>query len=156
MAGLIQYRPAAQLMKRLWLLLLICLTTGGASAQGAQMPSLDLNTLEFSRRVLFPGFALFLLGYFIIAAIKLVLTYLLKRQIMASSISEAVVERLLPSPQDEQNKLVKWIALLLSTGGGLLLCNHYLPLGLHSLIIMLFSIALGFSAYFLYLRLQAK
>jgi hypothetical protein len=143
-------------MKRLWLLLLICLTTGGASAQSAQVPDLDINTLEFSRRVLFPSFALILLGYFIITAIKVVLNYLLKRQIMASSISEKVVERLLPGPQDEQTKVVKWIALLLSTGGGLLLCNHYLPLGLHSLIIMLFSTALGFSAYFLYLRSHAK
>ncbi|WP_125916591.1 hypothetical protein [Hymenobacter coccineus] len=76
--------------------------------------------------------------------------------IETTAISERVVEGLLPGPQNEQHKVVKWVALLLSTGAGLLLCNRYLPLGLHSVIILLFSTALGFSAYYLYLRGQAK
>ncbi|MGI4737982.1 MAG: hypothetical protein ACRYG7_22670 [Janthinobacterium lividum] len=143
-------------MKSFSLLLLCCLTTWGASAQSTLASALDINALEFARRVVFPGFALFLLGYFLIAAIKLVLNYLLKRQIVAAGVSESVVERLLPAPQDEQKKVVKSISLLLSTGAGLAACNWYLPLGLHSVIILLFSTALGFLAYFLFLRRQAK
>ncbi|WP_157886900.1 hypothetical protein [Hymenobacter sp. PAMC 26628] len=143
-------------MKRTWLLLLFCLTAWGAPAQSIPGLTLDNNALEFARRVLFPAFALFLLGYFVLAAIRLVLNYLLKRQIITSATSESIVERLLPGPQDEQNKVVKWVALLLSSGGGLLLCSRYLPLGLHSVIILLFSTALGFLAYYLYLRRQAK
>ena len=143
-------------MKRFLLLLLFGLPTWGASAQGTLAPALDINSLEFFRRVVFPAFALFLLGSFIIAAIKLVLNYLLKRQIMSVGVSADIVERLLPGPQAEQNKVVKWIALLLSTGAGLAVCNWYLPLGIHSVVILLFSTALGFSAYFLFLRSQAK
>ena len=143
-------------MKRFLLLLLCCLTARGASAQSALVPALDINTLELARRVIFPALALFLLGYFVLGAIKLVLNYLLKRQIIAAAISESVVERLLPGPQDEQNKIVKWVALLLSTGAGLAVCKWYLPLGLHSVIILLFSTALGFLAYYLFLRRQAK
>ncbi|RZJ95404.1 MAG: hypothetical protein EOO60_00460 [Hymenobacter sp.] len=143
-------------MKR-FLLLLCYLPAGEAMAQDALLPALDANAVEQGRRVILPAIALFLLGSFILAAIKLVLNYLLRNKIVdAAVISDSVVERLLPGPQDEQNKVVKWVVLLLSTGVGLTACSRYLPLGLHSIIIMVFSTALGFLAYFLYLRRQAK
>lgn len=144
-------------MKGFLLLLLFCLTTWGASAQPVLLPALDANAVDIVRHVIFPAIALFLLGYFILAAIKLVLNYLLKNKIIDTAvISETVVERLLPGPQDEQNKVVKWVALLLSTGAGLTVCSWYLPLGLHSVIILIFSTAFGFLAYYLYLRRQTK
>lgn len=144
-------------MKRFLLLLLCCLTAGEVSAQTALLPTLDANAVEIARRVIFPAVALFLLGYFVLAAIKLVLNYLLKNKIVDTAIiSESVVERLLPGPQDELNKVVKWVALLLSTGAGLTACSWYLPLGLHSVIILVFSTALGFLAYFFFLLRQAK
>jgi hypothetical protein len=144
-------------MKRFLLLLLFCLTAGGATAQGTPVPSLDINGLELARRVLLPAVALFLLGYFVLAAIRVVLNYLLKNKIVeAAVISERVVERLLPGPQEEQNKVVKWVALLLSSGTGLTLVERYPPLGIHSVIILLFSTALGFLAYYLFLRRQTK
>ncbi len=143
-------------MKR-FLLLLCCLTVRDASAQPALLPALDANAVELGRRVMVPAIALFLLGYFVLAAIRMVLNYLLRNKIIeAAGISESVVERLLPGPQDEQNKVVKWVALLLSTGTGLTVCSRYLPLGIHSVIILLFSTALGFSAYYLFLRRQTK
>jgi len=144
-------------MKRFLLPLLCCLIPWGASAQSLVVPALDANALDISRHVIFPAVALFLLGYFVLGAIKLVLNYLLKNKILDSAtVSVSVVERLLPGPQDEQNKVVKWIALLLSTGAGLAVCQWCLPLGLPSIITMLFSTALGFLAYYLYLRRQAK
>ncbi len=143
-------------MKRIWLLPFFCLTAWETQAQDAPTLALDNNGLELARHVLLPGLALFLLGYFVLVAVRMVLNYLLKRQIIASAASESIVERLLPGPRSEQHKTVKWVALLLSTGAGLLLCNRYLPLGIHSVIILIFSTALGFSAYYLYLRSQAK
>ena len=151
-----QYYPMAPLMKGFLLLLLFCLTTEGASAQHTLVPALDDNALDLARHVLLPGVALFLLGYFVLAAVKMVLNYLLKRQIVAAAVSESVVERLLPGPRDEQNKIVKWIALLLSSGVGLTICSLVLPLGIHSVIILLFSTAFGFIAYYLFLRRQTK
>jgi hypothetical protein len=144
-------------MKRLLLLLLFCLTAGAAWAQDALAPALDGNAVELGRHVVMPLLGLYLLCSFVLAAIKIVLNYLLKNKIIDSAvISPSIVERLLPGPQDEQNKVVKWVALLLSTGAGLAVCNWYLPLGLHSLIILVFSTALGFLAYYLFLRRQAK
>jgi hypothetical protein len=144
-------------MKRFWLLLFFCLTTWGAQAQNAPAPALSYADLEpLARHVFLPLFGFYLLCSFVIAAVKLVLNFLLKKQIVATATSESIVERLLPSPKDEQSKIVKWIALLLSTGGGLLLCNWYLPIGIHSLIILIFSTALGFLTYYLYLQRQTK
>lgn len=145
-------------MKRFWLLLLFCLATWEASAQGTGTlaPVLDGSALELARRVFLPVAGLFLLCNFVLAAIKLVLNYLLKQQIVAAATSESIVERLLPGPQDEQKQVVKWVALLLSTGTGLALCSRYLPWGLHSVIILLFSTAVGFLAYYLFLRRRAK
>jgi hypothetical protein len=145
-------------MKGFLLLLLCYLTAWGAAAQSSlDAQAIDVNTLEFSRRVVFPAVALFMLGSFIIAAIKLVLNYLLKNKIVeAAVLSEQVVERLLPGRQDEQAKVIKWVALLLSTGTGLALCNWFLPLGLHSIVILLFSTAFGFLAYYFFLRRQSK
>jgi hypothetical protein len=144
-------------MKRLLLLLLFCLTAGAAWAQGDLVSALNGNAVELGRHVLMPLLGLYLLCSFVLAVIKMVLNYLLKNKIVDTAvISESIVERILPGPQDEQNKVVKWVALLLSTGAGLAVCNWYLPLGLHSLIILLFSTALGFLAYYLFLRRQAK
>jgi hypothetical protein len=144
-------------MKRLLLLLLFCLTTGAAWAQDTLATALDGNAVEIGRHVIMPLLGLYLLCSFVLATIKMVLNYLLKNKIVDTAvISESTVERLLPGPQDEQNKVVKWVALLLSTGTGLALCSWYLPLGLHSIIILLFSTAFGFLAYYFFLRRQAK
>ena len=144
-------------MKRFWLLLFFCLTAWGAQAQSALVPALDFAALQpLAKQVFLPVVALSLLCYFVLTAIRLVLNYLLKRQIVAAAVSESIVERLLPGPQDEQKKVVKWIALLFSSGAGLTVSSWYLPLGIHSVIILIFSTAFGFLAYYLFLRRQAK
>lgn len=144
-------------MKSFLLLLLGCLLAGGAAAQGTLAPGSDYTAIyPFAKQILLPLVGFYLLCSFVLSIIRTVLTYLLKRQITASAVSETIVERLLPGPQAEQNKLVKWIALLLSTGTGLALCNWFLPLGIHSIIILIFSTALGFLAYYFFLRRQGS
>lgn len=147
-------------MRRYLLLLLCCSPTLEVLAQSTILPPLDNNALELGRRVALPLIGLFLLGYFVLAAINLVLNYLLKNKIIeagtSAATSESIIKRLLPGPQEERNQVVKRIALLFSTGAGLLLCNWYLPVGIHSLIILIFSTALGFSAYYFFLRRQAN
>ena len=141
-------------MKYVWLLLLFCLATGQASAQGPGTSGPVLDEDLIAKVFVMTGFIL--LCNFIVIAIKLLLNYLLKKQMVAAATSESIVERLLPVPQNEQNKVVKWVALLLSTGTGLALCSRYLPWELHPVIILLFSTAGGLLAYYFFLRYQAK
>lgn len=149
--------PPTHLMKRFLLLLLLCLTTWGAVAQNTAVSVLtDSETEMLARRVFVPIAGFYLLCNFVVTVIKLILNHLLKRQAIAAGVSESIVERLLPTTQDERNKVVKWVVLLLSTGAGLTLCNWYLPIGLHSVIIMIFSTAFGFLAYYLFLQRQTR
>jgi hypothetical protein len=141
-------------MKYFWLLLLFCLATGQASAQGPGTSGPILDEDLAAKVFVMTGFIL--LCNFIVIAIRLILTYLLKKQMVAAATSESVVERLLPGPQNEQNKVMKWVALLLSTGMGLALCSRYLPWELHPVIILLFSTAGGLLAYYFFLRYHAK
>ena len=141
-------------MKHFWLFLLFRLATWEASAQGTgtSVPALDEDLV--AKVFLVTGF--FLLCNFVLSAIKLLLNYLLKKHIVMAASPESIVERLLPGPQNEQHKVVKWVALLLSTGTGLALCSRYLPWDLHPVIILLFSTAGGLLAYYFFLRHQAK
>lgn len=141
-------------MKYFWLLLLFCLATGQAAAQGPGTSGPILDEDLAAKVFVMTGFIL--LCNFIVIAIRLILTYLLKKQMVAAATSESVVERLLPGPQNEQNKVMKWVALLLSTGTGLALSSRYLPWELHPVIILLFSTAGGLLAYYLFLRYHAK
>jgi hypothetical protein len=134
-------------MKYFWLLLLFCLATWQASAQGPSTSGPVLDEDLDAKVFVMTGFIL--LCNFVVIAIKLILNYLLKKQMVAAATSESIVE-------NEQNKVVKWVALLLSTGTGLALCSRYLPWELHPLIILLFSTAGGLLAYYLFLRYQAK
>ena len=111
-------------MKSFWLLLLFCLTAWEAQAQNTPAPALDFAALQpLAKQVFLPAFGLYLLCSFVLSAIKLVLSHSLKNRIIAAATSERIVERLLPGPQDERNKVVKWVALLLSSGAGLWLCD---------------------------------
>jgi hypothetical protein len=141
-------------MKYFWLLLLFCLATGQASAQGPGTSGPVLDEDLAAKVFVMTGFIL--LCNFIVIAIKLLLNYLLKKQMVEAATSESIVERLLPVPRNEQNKVMKWVALLLSTGTGLALCSRYLPWELHPVIILLFSTAGGLLAYYFFLRYQAK
>lgn len=141
-------------MKYFWLLLLLCLATWQASAQGPGTSGPVLEEDLIAKGFVMTGFIL--LCNFVVLAIKLLLNYLLKKQMVTAATPESIVERLLPVAQNEQNKVVKWVALLLSTGTGLALCSRYLPWELHPVIILLFSTAGGYLAYYLFLRYQAK
>jgi len=141
-------------MKYFWLLLFFCLATGQASAQGSSTSGPVLDEDLAAKVFVMTGFIL--LCNFVVIAIKLLLNYLLKKQMVTAATPESIVERLLPKPQNEQNKVMKWVALLLSTGTGLALGSRYLPWELHPVIILLFSTAGGLLAYYLFLRYQAK
>ena len=49
-------------------------------------------------------------------------------------------------------RIFKWFAMLAGTGVGLTLVNYTMPLGVHSIAIMSFSIAASFLGYYLFIR----
>lgn len=85
----------------------------------------------------------------ILYLIKLVLDHRIKNKLIEKGASDALVKELLqPAAKDAKNSTLKWICMLGSCGIGLLLVDHFQPLGIHSLAIVSLSLAGGFLAYF--------
>jgi TctA family transporter len=95
---------------------------------------------------------IYLLSSFILTVLHLVLDHQLKKQLLAAGATESLVAQLLPRHQDRATAALKWFALLTALALGLLIGSLYQPWGIHSVIILLFSLALGFLAYYFLLR----
>ena len=60
------------------------------------------------------------------------------------------------NPKEDRNINIKWFAILTGIGMGLTIINYTLPLGIHPLAIIAFSIAASFLGYFLFLKQDEK
>jgi hypothetical protein len=89
--------------------------------------------------------------------IKWMLDHRLKNKLIEKGAPEHIVAQLLqPAPNDSKNTTVKWFALLMGLGTGLILVYNFQPLGMHSLAIMCFSLAAGILGYYFYLDRKKK
>ena len=90
---------------------------------------------------------------FILAILKRILEYRLKNKIVDKGIPENIVSSILQTDTGENGNMnIKWFAILAGLGIGLTIVNYTLPLGIHSLAIMYFCIAISFLGYFFYLK----
>lgn len=110
---------------------------------------------DIVRHTLLPLVGLYLICRIILIAIKMVLSYLLKQQIIACATPEDVVKYLLPI-NEEKNQIIKNIIILISLGFSLFLCELLLPVGIYWLVTIAFSLALGFCLYYIYLKISHK
>jgi hypothetical protein len=124
-----------------------------ASAQGNFYV---LNDRDFDRDVVQIGGTLtgiFLITSFILSFIRVVLDSRVKRRMIEKGVSENIVEQFLqPTKTDGKSTAIKWFFVLASIGLGLTIINLTLPVGIHSIAIMAFSIALSFLGYFYYMK----
>lgn len=90
---------------------------------------------------------------FVLVILKRNLDFKLKNKIIEKGVSENIAASILePSNKDERNSNIKWFAILTGLGLGFTIISYTLPLGIHSLAIMAFSIAAAFLGYFFFLR----
>ena len=89
---------------------------------------------------------------FILAVLKGIFEYRLKHKIVDKGIPENIISSLLKDKGEGRNINIKWFAVLAGLGAGLTIVNYTLPLGIHSLAIMTFSIAFSFLGYYFYLK----
>ena len=95
--------------------------------------------------------------YFILMIIKRLMDYRLKNKIIDKGISEQVATSILQNNEEsDKNETIKWALLLFGIGTGLTIVYHQLPLHIHSIAIMAFSIAASYIGYYVYLRLSKK
>ena len=91
---------------------------------------------------------------FIIIMTKTHYEYRLKKNLIDRSVPENIVIQFLkPNPKEDSREAIKWVSILLGAGIGLAVVsfiNH--SLGIHSLAIMIISVALGYLAYYYFTK----
>jgi hypothetical protein len=101
--------------------------------------------------------AFILVMVFALTVLKRVLEYRLKNKIADKGISETMASSILQTAtRDDGSANIKWFLILACLGVGLTIINYTLPLGIHSLAIMSFSIAISFLGYHIFLRRSGK
>ena len=101
--------------------------------------------------------ALYLILTFILTFAKSIMDNRLKARMIEKGVSDKVVEQLLqPDGKDVKGQAMKSFLLLSGIGLGLTIINFFLPIGIHSIAIMSFSIALSFLGYYYFLKHSEK
>jgi hypothetical protein len=140
-------------MKRIIPFLMLTLGALTASAQDIiHLPGGQSIDREFTA-MLGTLAGMYIVVTFILAITRSIQEYRLKSKLIEKGVSDKVVEQFLqPGPKDTRNQIVKWFMLLAGLGIGLTVISMTLPLGIHSMAIMSFSIALGFLGYYFFTR----
>lgn len=96
-----------------------------------------------------------LIAGFFLNIIKMILDYRLKNKMLDKGISENLASQFLRTGNNK-NEIIKWFVILCGIGVGLVLVAVFPPFGIHSLIMMVFSLAASFLAYHLYANRSNK
>lgn len=133
-----------------YLLLLLVLIPFISKAQGPAFSG--VGGPEFFN-VVFGIIALSIIVSFITKLIKMIFENRLKHKIIDKGISDTVAASILnPTEKEEGNTSIKWFCLLAAIGIGLTAIHYSVPLGIHSLAIMSFSISAGFLGYYYFTK----
>ena len=98
-------------------------------------------------------FPIILLVTLVILVTRYILDYRLRNKIIDRGISEQLASSLLEkSATDKKEDSIKWAFLLLGLSGGLIVTYYTMPLDIHSLAIIAFSIGVSFLSYYFFLK----
>ncbi|SRR5258706_12810727 len=140
-------------MKKLITIIIATLTVVSLNAQGDHDRQNYFSSDTPAFRAFTSIFAVALFMLFILTIMKRVFEYRLKNKVIDKGISENIISSILQKNDGEDKHInIKWFALLTGVGAGLTIVYYTQPLGIHSLAIMAFSVALGFLGYFFYLK----
>jgi hypothetical protein len=95
----------------------------------------------------------YLLTTFLLTIIRSNLDYRLKSRMVDKGVSDKIVEQFLqPHNRDSRGQAMKWFLILAGIGVGLTIVSFTLPLGIHSVAILVFSVAFSFLGYYYFLK----
>ena len=144
-------------MKKITTITIVMMMTVSLNAQNVYKL---LDGKEISRELIdIPAslLAVILVFLFLLNAIKWILNYRLKSKMIDNDVSNDIVKQFLqPDKNETKQQAIKWFIILLGIAIGLTIISFFQPLGIHSLAIMIFSIAISFLAYYFYLRRSEK
>jgi hypothetical protein len=149
-------------MKKTLIINMILLAT--AQAFGQNIPATDQQPIAASEQLpatpiegLLPILFILSLVFLLITLIKYFLEFRLKSKLIDRGMSEQLSAYLFnQDAQEKQHETIKLAILFCGIGTGLTLTYWTVPIHIHSLAIMAFSLGLSYLAYFFYLRKVGK
>ncbi len=98
-----------------------------------------------------------LVSFTILTIIKRWMDYRIKNKLINDGLSENIINSILQNSNNRnKNSNIKWFVILIGVGTALTVINYTLPLGIHSIAIMAFSLAASFLIYFFFLKFVEK
>lgn len=144
-------------MKKSITIALLSLTSIGLHAEGVYKLQ---NGTEISRQIIdIPAsiLAVYIVSIFLINIIKAILSFVLKTKMINKGVSDQMINQLLqPDKNEDKKDALKSFFILMGIGAGIAINIFFLPIGIHSLVIILFCMAFSFLAYYYYLRRLEK
>lgn len=105
------------------------------------------------KEILAPVLIVSLMIFLIVTVLKYILEYRLKNKIVNKGISEQLTSALFSNNGvTKKDEAMKWAILLCGIAIGMTITYYTMPLHLHSLAIIAFSIGVSYLAYFSYLK----
>jgi Zn-dependent protease with chaperone function len=142
-------------MKKIITLTLLVSATLGAHAQSDTNAFTDQRTLEEFVRNVVILLMIYMVTSFILNMIKLFLNDRLKRKMVETGTSEAIITQLLDTKKSDKENSLKWFFALTAIAVGLGVIGCYHMTDIYALMIIAFCLAVGFLGhYFMSRRLQ--
>jgi hypothetical protein len=144
-------------MKKIITLSILILTSLIGNAEGVYKLQ---DGKEISRQLIdIPAsiLAVYIVSIFLINVIKGILNYRLKYKMIDKGVSEDMIKLLLqPDQNDAKNQTIKSFFILAGLGIGVTITGFFQPFGIHSLVIIIFSLSLSFLAHYFYIKRTQK
>ena len=136
-------------MKKTFLTIIAIAYTLVANAQNDSISIIDKDILVMIGMLV----VIALISFTILTIIKRWMEYRLKNKLIDNGLSENIINSILQDNTNRnKNSNIKWFAILVGVGTALTIINYTLPLGIHSIAIMTFSLSASFLSYFFYLK----
>lgn len=140
-------------MKTTFLTINAIASTLVANAQNDSVSPVDKDILVMIGMLILTA----LISFTILTIIKRWMEYRLKNKSIDKGLSENIINSILQDDTNRnKNSNIKWFSILAGVGIALTIINYTLPIGIHSIAIMTFSVSASFLGYFLFLKYTDK
>lgn len=137
-------------MKRIITIIALLFYSIAANAQTYYLFPRDRNiTTELMRSTVII-IVMYIISAFILSLIRIFLNHRLKNKMLEKGVPGEVIAQMLPG-KNEQTMAIKWFSVLIAIAVGFLIISFFPP-GIHSIIIMVFCVALGHLGFYLWAK----
>lgn len=140
-------------MKKPFVTIIAIASTFAATAQNNSISTIDKDIQVMIGLLVLIA----LVSFTVLTIIKRWMDYRLKNKLIDNGLSESIINSILQDDTNRnKNSNIKWFLILAGVGTALTIINYTLPLGIHSIAIMTFSVAVSFLIYFFFLKYSEK